>query len=95
MFILLIEAFHIYHAEVRICNMVYLFPPDHWNAKRKVLIFSMEPGSQSFHTACTDVMWKLCFILIPKLDLKISMYALYTKLLMDCLCAVGVKLPQL
>jgi len=42
MFILLIEAFHIYHAEVTISNMVYLFPPDYWNAKRKVF-FSMGP----------------------------------------------------
>jgi len=32
--------------------MVYLFPPDHWNAKKKVLIFSMGPWSQSFYTAC-------------------------------------------
>jgi len=43
MFILLVDAFHIYHAEVPICNMVYLFPPDNWNAKRKVLIFFMGP----------------------------------------------------
>jgi len=41
MFIFLIGAFHNYHAAVTICSMVYLFPPDHWNAKRKLLIFSM------------------------------------------------------
>jgi len=29
MFLFLIEVFHIYHAEVTICNMVYLFLPDH------------------------------------------------------------------
>jgi len=43
MFIFLTEAFHNYHAEVTTCNMVYLFLPDHWNAKRKVLIFSTGP----------------------------------------------------
>jgi len=43
MFIFLSGAFNIYHAEVIICNTVYLFPPDHWNAKRQVLIFSMGP----------------------------------------------------
>jgi len=26
--------------------------------QRKVLIFSMGPWSRSFHTACTDFMWK-------------------------------------
>jgi len=72
MFIFRIEAFHNYHAEVIICNMVYLFPPDHWNTKSQVLIFSMGPWSESFHTACTDFMWKPCFILISKLDFKIS-----------------------
>jgi len=72
MFIFLIEAFHIYHAEVTLCNMVYLFPPHHGKSKRKVVIFSMGPWTQSFHTACSDFMWNQCFFSIPKLDLKIS-----------------------
>ena len=55
MFLFLIEDFHIDHSEVTICNMVYLLPLDHWNAKRKVLVFSMGPWSQRFHTACADL----------------------------------------
>jgi len=98
MFVFLIEAFHIYYAEVAICNMVYLFPPDHWNAKRKVLIFSMGPRSQSFRTACTDFMWNPCFMLIPKLDFKIrrsgSLHKVVDGLSLCCWCKISTNVAK-
>jgi len=94
----LIDALHIYHAEITICNMIYLFPPDHWNAKRKVLIFSMGSRSQSFHTAFTDFMWKPCFILIPKLDFEISkigsMHKLVDGLPLCCWCKTSTNVAK-
>jgi len=56
MFVFLIEAFHIYHAKVTFCNIVDMFPPDHWNAKRRCLSFpwdhDLKVSTQLVQTLC-------------------------------------------
>ena len=48
-----------YHAEIAVCNVIFSFPPDHWNGKWNTLPFTISPIPHvlyTFYSKCGERM---------------------------------------
>ena len=77
--VLVVYSFHIYHAEIAVCNMIFSFLADHWNGKWHTHPFTIPSIPQVLHICFainTESKW---LILMPWFDLQIIAICLLHK----------------
>ena len=86
----------IYHAEITVSYMVVGFTPNHWNSKRRTIVFSFGPVSKHFLTIVAHNMRSPLLVLITKMNFKICLVGMLDEqgyvisLTIECLASTYV-----
>ena len=85
----------VYHAEIAVRNVIFSFPPVHWNSKWHTLLFTIPSIPQVLHTCFITNVGNEWLVLIPLFDSKSIVICLLLKISNFCLTLGRTKLLQI